>query len=373
MKKKSPTNLIVFGEEVLNLLHRTRTVSTYKYAVLLGIIDLCMEHNLVHDGDKESITTRQLAEKVMALYWPQTLPYKKQTDSPPLKQNSGNQAKILSLIIDFKKHLGDGSVTLSKAILADKDEYEKTVREIEWTLIHMPLPKLQRVDHASNELLYSIGWDDNVKRGQVSEYQRAKPSSDFDNLIRLQHGVADNLASLSSLLRPLIHNLWMTQVAHLNKKKLEDSQLEEYLFGASRIPLTPIKNRLRDIHKDECFYCGGKLPNSYEVDHFIPWARYPDNGIGNLVVADRKCNGNKSDFLASEDHLEKWRDHIDETSDDRIQLARDKKWEGDMGRTTGVATTIYSALTGDASLWQGIDRFASAKPERIRSILGGFR
>jgi len=29
-----------------------------------------------------------------------------------------------------------------------------------------------------------------------------------------------------------------------------------------------------------------------EVDHFIPWARYPDNGIHNFVVADSRCHQN---------------------------------------------------------------------------------
>ena len=27
------------------------------------------------------------------------------------------------------------------------------------------------------------------------------------------------------------------------------------------------------------------------MDHFIPWARYPDDGIENLVLADAGCNG----------------------------------------------------------------------------------
>ena len=43
-----------------------------------------------------------------------------------------------------------------------------------------------------------------------------------------------------------------------------------------------------------------------EIDHFVPWARYPDNGIDNLVVAHRRCNHDKRDFLAAFGHVEKW-------------------------------------------------------------------
>jgi 5-methylcytosine-specific restriction endonuclease McrA len=39
------------------------------------------------------------------------------------------------------------------------------------------------------------------------------------------------------------------------------------------------------------------------VDHFIPWSRYPNDAIENLVVAHERCNGRKSDFLAASDHV----------------------------------------------------------------------
>jgi HNH endonuclease len=43
------------------------------------------------------------------------------------------------------------------------------------------------------------------------------------------------------------------------------------------------------------------------VDHFLPWARYPENGIENLVVTDPRCNNDKRDFLAAAEHVERWR------------------------------------------------------------------
>jgi len=43
-----------------------------------------------------------------------------------------------------------------------------------------------------------------------------------------------------------------------------------------------------------------------QVDHFVPWARHPDDAIENLVVADGRCNGDMRAFLAAPDHVGRW-------------------------------------------------------------------
>ena len=55
-----------------------------------------------------------------------------------------------------------------------------------------------------------------------------------------------------------------------------------------------------------CFYCGGLLKTSAEVDHFIPWSRYPQDTAHNFVLAHRGCNNDKRDLLAGSRHLEHW-------------------------------------------------------------------
>ena len=47
-----------------------------------------------------------------------------------------------------------------------------------------------------------------------------------------------------------------------------------------------------EVQDRRCFYCRTRIadPNQSEVDHFLPWARYPDDGLDNFVVADKKCN-----------------------------------------------------------------------------------
>jgi CRISPR/Cas system Type II protein with McrA/HNH and RuvC-like nuclease domain len=43
-----------------------------------------------------------------------------------------------------------------------------------------------------------------------------------------------------------------------------------------------------------------------DVDHFIPWWRYPTDLGHNFVLAHASCNRQKSDRLAAEPHLERW-------------------------------------------------------------------
>src|SRR5262245_54672318 len=73
-------------------------------------------------------------------------------------------------------------------------------------------------------------------------------------------------------------------VARLNREALEDSRLEEFLFGAQRIPLDPVRQPLRELQNNRCFYWDSLIRGRSTVNHFLPWVRHPDNGIENLVV-----------------------------------------------------------------------------------------
>jgi hypothetical protein len=85
-------DLVAFAERVLALLDQGSFVATYKYAVLLALMDLCLEKTNKHGAAPDMVTTRELAEKVVELYWPQTSEFRGRT----LRQNAGRQARILT-------------------------------------------------------------------------------------------------------------------------------------------------------------------------------------------------------------------------------------------------------------------------------------
>ncbi len=148
-----------------------------------------------------------------------------------------------------------------------------------------------RASTAWSWILNEIGWGLEIggERARVTAYQKNRASGTFDNYIRLYPNVGDYLVMLNGLLRPLIHRGWSAVVARLNG--LDESRLESFLFGMDRKQLAVVRPGLTELQGGRCFYCDAPLGRAAEVDHFIPWARYPDNGIDNLVVADIRCNG----------------------------------------------------------------------------------
>ncbi|MCK5690391.1 hypothetical protein KAI87_14025, partial [Myxococcota bacterium] len=330
-QQKADQSIVTFAQRVLDLLDRGAFVSTYKYAVLLGLMDLCLEKTSQKGEPPESVTTYQLAEKVIQLYWPHSRNYLKTTQL--LRQNTLGQAKILTEISLFRKSLSDPSNLLFRARASNPAGYEKLLRKVEWILIYMPLPKLQTVGRTPEKLLYEIAWDNSIEKNKkrVSAYQRGNTGG-FDNRIKFVEGVSQNLVILNGLLRPLIHREWARMVARINDEIFSDqNNIEEFLFGAERVSLQTITTPLRDAQNNRCFYCDNSMPHkNIEIDHFIPWARYPDNGIHNLVAAHRKANNAKRDFLASKDHLLHWteRNEVDSQSEKSlVSIAEHKRWE----------------------------------------------
>ncbi|MBP1610792.1 MAG: endonuclease, partial [Acidobacteria bacterium] len=66
---------IRFAEKILEIIDEGRFVATHKFAVLLALMDLCFEKNVSSGMAPDSITTRQLAEKIIEIYWPHTVDY----------------------------------------------------------------------------------------------------------------------------------------------------------------------------------------------------------------------------------------------------------------------------------------------------------
>ena len=95
---------LAFAEKLLVLLGEGHFTATYKYAVLLGLMDLCMEHVSRTGQPPESVTTRQLAEKAVELYWQHTARFP--VTETVLRQNQGtrdSQAAIVSAIVKFRE------------------------------------------------------------------------------------------------------------------------------------------------------------------------------------------------------------------------------------------------------------------------------
>jgi 5-methylcytosine-specific restriction endonuclease McrA len=222
------------------------------------------------------------------------------------------------------------------------------VRKIEWKLIEMPLPRLQVMGAVSAPLIYDIGWNVSVSRPAVRRYQEGDPAA-FDNRIRLRPQVGEYLLLLNGLLRPLVQRKWAQMVAQLNA--LEESRLEEFLFGEDRARTAVLRGNLWEMQERRCFYCGDTVRQLTDsrVDHFVPWARYPDNGLENFVMADERCNRDKYSFLAAAPHVSEWAARFlsgTREAEQLVSVSRRVRWERHPERTVGVARAIYLSAPG---------------------------
>ncbi len=312
---------------------------------------------------REMVTTRQLADKIVEIYWPHTLPFAVHSAATVLKQNATGQAEIVSAIRQFRERQApDPSVPRLESRRAAPRDYERLVRRVEWKLIEMPLPRLQTMGRSQRPFIYDIYWDDRIVQREVAPYLAGEPST-FDNRVMLKSGVGEYLLQLSGLLRPLIQRRWAAMVAQLNH--LEESQLELFLFGADRTPTARVRAGLWRIQDRRCFYCDARVsdPSHAHVDHFLPWSRYPDDGLDNFVVADRELQRVEEQLAGGEPNI--WRAGragfrvTRRSSLSWRTLRRDSGWDRGGLKTVSVARAIYLRLPQDARLvasWEGLRR-----------------
>ncbi|MBS3939851.1 MAG: hypothetical protein KG028_02715 [Actinobacteria bacterium] len=267
---------LAFGEKLLALLDTGSFTTTYKYALLLSLLDAAVEDT---DADGRAPTTlsgRDLGRRIFELYWRQARPF---SEHGPLRQS--RQRDLVVRIAELRTRLG-----LSE---------------------HASLDAARRAD--------ALG------------------------VARLERDVVATV---------------VRYVARRNDDLVDELRLETFLFGSARISLANVRTPLLELQHGCCFYCGRER-GPWEVDHFLPWSRWPDDRLDNLVVADRGCNGDKRAALAALPHLERWWRRLTPGTAEHEHLgliAARTSWPRRADRTAGGARGLYLHQPDGTLLWQ---------------------
>jgi HNH endonuclease len=274
---------VAFLGAIERLLAEGQFVATYKYALLVALVELAVE--VGHDDARPlDIPVRSLGAKFLELYWRQCVPYGaavgNAVNAIP-RQNTGAQASIFTIV---------GRLRIAHPTLAAarrSPSWQKAVTEATQLVERMPLWRLQVLRNETLEFLYATG-----DRGAI----------------RLLPGVSANLRRFQGMILRLAQSEWLRFVQALpaNATLLgATSDLGQFMFGADRTALTRMIRPLAEIQRGVCLYCERPVKQG-EIDHFVPWSRYPRDLAHNLVLAHRECNRRKSDLVAAEPHLERW-------------------------------------------------------------------
>lgn len=344
---------IQFLRKLQRLLDEGDFSSTYKFALLHAIADVAVESR-VGEGDGLSVPLEPLAVRFIEYYWRQALPYRPGTPGDGLLvQNNHKQAALVTWLNAARARTGS-----LDELRGDDENWQRLVRDTASLIRRMPLWKLQRVGPDIDEFLY--------------------PHAMVDDAIVLNPGVPSALREFHGLVLALVRGAWTRKLTEIgrNAELLADTHaLHGFLFGTERGSLSAYRDILRDHQRDRCFYCdrrtGGRRDG--DVDHFIPWSRYPVDLGHNFVFAHAGCNRRKRDFLAHPDHLARWRElnldagatlahefavrHLPHDLDRSRQIAW---WAYEQAERTGAHVWIRG---GELALLDGVWR---------RALSGGF-
>ena len=271
-----------FLRSLQRLLDEGSFVSSYKFALLHAIADLC----LVRGDDSGAVlelSTSEIAEQFVRLYWPQVAPFVAGADSEILRQNTGRQAAIVRELAE-RHNRYQGSLAELERSAAD---WGQVRRKVEHTVRKMPLWKLQTVGSERLEFLYE--------------------NLDAGGTVRLEPGVSYCFRAFYPMVTDMIEGAWSHFVQRRNPRLLgQIVDLRSFLFGSQRKALAAYRPLLREVQQGRCFYCERNIKSRADVDHFIPWRLYSLDLGHNFVLAHQGCNSSKSDLLAAEEHLERW-------------------------------------------------------------------
>jgi 5-methylcytosine-specific restriction endonuclease McrA len=359
-----------FQIELLLKLQRLLTegsfTASYKFALLQALIDLAVERG--DDSDAPlPIALSDIAEKFISYYWRQVLPYVASSrpreiaagpivaDAPApygsvLRQITQANAVILEAVHDARARFG-GSLVAARA---DTRSWRTLVRKVAQTVRVMPLWKLQTVGGQLDEFLYRN------RRGEALDR------------IELHPGVMFTLRRFHGLVQELVRGEWLRFVRGLksNCRILGESEdLYEFLFGSERASLQPHTEMLRDIQSGMCFYCLRRIDAKAQVDHFVPWSRYPLDLAHNFVLAHASCNESKSNLLASVEHLERWcARNIKRGLQERFA---ERRFLYDLGASRAITRWAYGlAEQGGSKVWRSKSATPVELDPRWRDVVG---
>ena len=333
---------LVFLGKLQRLFTESDFTATYKFALLIALADLAVELG-ADDGEELMVSTRQIAERFIEIYWRQALPYgtgRANTSPGVLVQNNGVQAAVVSAITAFRTRHGTATPQLARVL----PEYPALLRSVAQTVSAQPLNYLQNFGGLTDAFLY--------KRAGAGQ-------------VRLKAGVAYCLRRFQPLVQQLARSHW---AAHIKRNSRntgilgQADDLEDFLFAASRQSLLAMSQGLRKLDGAQCFYCAQALKEA-DVDHFIPFSHYSRDLAHNFVLAHPTCNRSKSDTLAAGPHLERWLERIDRHANAISDIAMTAGMLADPQVSLKIADWGYTtAIARGGSAWLAPGRYEAIDP-----------
>jgi hypothetical protein len=339
---EAPLDPLLLGQRVVAILETGQRTATYKLALLMALIEHCIENLPERTDDVLPVSIEALAHRVLAIYWRQVRSF----DGHDLIQVRGSTGRITEAAKSLRTaaRAGNSGLSLEGAMLRVPEAYEQAINKIVTALAKQPLPRLQKLPGAaaSDPFLY----DDTFLGEDVS---RARLRA-HDNAIVLKPGVAHGLARLAGLLKPALEIMWVDDVRRMNKfLNVQVPDVAGHLFGRERTALAAVREPFKAAFGANCFYCGAHLAASSPIDHVLPWSMVGIDGLANLVLACARCNGDKGGAVPAVGIVDR------ALGRDRVvleQISSELAWPMQRDRVIAAARGLYRGNLGIPT-WAG--------------------
>ena len=258
--------------------------NTYKFALARALLDYCRETDTKITRTYE-IPYTYLSSKFLKYYWHQVCKFK-------IKQDFHTE-RIPNIVHAIRSVFGTKTIGNFKEL--NQDHIQKAEGEILKTVFGSARLKKGVV----------VSKFQNVMNGRTSDKSPIFYTySDAEQKIVLRPQAFEFFQKYNALLLKVVVLEWTKFLERANTSlPLLASKIEK--DEIKRGSLTEFRKIYLE-HTDHCFYCCKRLESGrIDVDHFIPWSYMFDDNPWNLVLACRKCNSRKSDFLAAEEFKDK--------------------------------------------------------------------
>jgi len=127
----------------------------------MALLDLCARRGDADGNPPSVLYTREIAEQVAAIYWPQVMAYRRGPTAIQLRQITLPRSAIIGAVMEFRRAAeADGITWLGLARQRLAREYSQMLDRVEVAVAEQPLPRLQIVGSGEQALpfLYDIAW-----------------------------------------------------------------------------------------------------------------------------------------------------------------------------------------------------------------------
>lgn len=317
---------------VERLLSRGRFTSTYKFALLIALTNIAVERG-DDSGDALRVELDDVARQYLALYWNMARPYPRVGEVLKQNREAAKPSAMITLLANESAHAQSVHQRL-RVYRASRDRLVDATRR---TLAKDVLYRLQTIADPAAPDPDPFLYDHPPTAAECARLES----------ITLKPGVAACLRRMRGVVVALVQARWALWIREHNDRLGDDRMLESFLFGPTRSAVSAHAERFYELQDKRCFYTGDRLaePKSGDVDHFIPWARYPFDSPFNLVLASRKANNALRDALKPIEWRDRW-------------LERNRVFHAQL---VAPAPTGFGALDSDAETAKAICRWLYAR------------